>query len=851
MKKIFISLIAGTLMLTGCGEDSAVSQHGGVAVKVEVDSRVINGTESRSSLDDLLGSITPEQLKVKLEHESGKHVFSYDSFDDLPTTYEFPIGDYTVTASYGDIDIEGIDQPSFEGKTTINVRENRETPVSLTAKLANCILKVDYTDRFKEYMTSYYSQLNSSSGNTFNIPAGNDDNLFFKPGSTSVTVGYTKPDGKSGTVTINQFEAKAQHLYKVTFDIDNSSGLVSLNVTFNDKIIADQKPIDLSDDVDVIPVPYLIARGFDPHSTTPIDFIENLPFNDELDIQVVAMGGLQSVKLMTESEELCNEAFEGNKFPKEIDLIGTSEEDKALLRFYGLEVNGLWVNPDQMGIVDFSSILKSIRYKDGKQTKFTVVVTDRYGRESSPMTLTLNPIQLVLQLTSTNGTDYALGMYEDEAHVHVQYNGGIQFANQLRFVYFDKNGNEVSTKVNGIQQTPESNNPGNDKYRLCAFVKVPSGHEDVKIKAYCGTHASNEVTFSRVGSFMYFDELYDPVGLNTFATSAKVHLNIGAINRSSIEIYARKKGEGDGAWTKVESSDVPAGSTAPIITVTGLEPDTKYELEVRGYSNMPGSETTLFTTEKIFEIHTEAATQLPNGNMDIWYRDPGLTDYWWVDYPGANMSETVWGTMNQLTTSIGDGNATIPNHHGASLCSFSGTRNDAGRIGYNGDYCAIIETVGWGNNDAPGIGTDGAKNVTPGELYLTGSCNISTGNAEYEKFSFSSRPSGMKFWYKYRAKNSADYGAAEIEVFDANGKRIAYGIFNPRSTSSWTEYTIPLTYSADCAKAAYIQIKFKSSVNADCLISNKNNLDWPPRYDYKAGRYTGSGLYIDDIELVY
>ncbi|MDE6073081.1 MAG: hypothetical protein K2F80_00605, partial [Muribaculaceae bacterium] len=72
MKKIFISLIAGTMLLTGCGEDAQVSQQGGIAVDLSLDNSVINAVESRSSLDDLLGAITPDQLKFKLERQDGK-----------------------------------------------------------------------------------------------------------------------------------------------------------------------------------------------------------------------------------------------------------------------------------------------------------------------------------------------------------------------------------------------------------------------------------------------------------------------------------------------------------------------------------------------------------------------------------------------------------------------------------------------------------------------------------------------------------------------------------------------------------------------------------------------------------
>lgn len=858
-------MLAGTMLLTGCSEDSAVSQRGGIAVKVDIDSRVIDGSESRGSVGDLLGAITPDQLKVKLDHESGKHSFSYDSFDALPTTYEFPIGNYTVTAYYGDVETEGVDKPALEGTTTIEVRENRDTPVNLTAKLANCIVEVDYTDNFKEYMSNYYSQLNSSSGYTYNIPEKEDDGcLFFKPGSTSVTVNFVKPDGNSGQYTISQFDAKAQHLYKVTFDLDSRSGLLLLNITFNDKTIAEIEPIDLSKDIDVIPAPYLIARGFDPKQTAPIDFIESLPYNEELDIQVVAMGGLQSVTLATVSCALCNEPTNDQLFPKEIELIGASEADKALLRSYGLEVSGLWVNPDQMGIIDFGSVLKSIRYFKDEQTTFTVVATDRFGRKSDPMTLRLNPIELSLTLTSTNGTEFELGMYEEVAHVHVQYNGGLQFADQLRFEYADANGNWIPTTVTGIQQTPSSTNPGNDKYRLCAFVKVPSGHENVKIHAHCGEKVSNDVEFKRVGSFMYFNQFYDEAGLNTFATSAKVELNIGAIDRNSIEIYARKKGEGDDAWVKKTSTTVPAGSTAPIITVTGLEPDTEYEFEARGKSTMPDQTDVVLTTEKPVAVHTERALQIEGENNDKiarfedWEEIGAFSDKTaWVGqnyiarwFVGSQAKQT-WQTRNPLTTGQSNG-ATCFYTSLSSTVPVTGSGN-TGRA-------AEISVVGYGEGTtfiATSSGREGSPNRRASGMLFLGNYSANGEDPANEVIdegvAFGSRPAGLKFNYKFAPKNN-EYCRVYIAVENRDGAEpvvIAEKEFTTnQAVNDWTSKEISLEYKDSSLKATHIKVTFRASTATTPKVYTVRG-SVGGFNGYSDSKYIGNVLTVDDIELIY
>lgn len=857
-------------MLNGCGDDAVVQGHGGIAIKIGVDSHVINCVESRGSVEELLGGVSSDQLKIKLQHESGKHTFSYKSSDEFPTAYKFPIGKYAVTAACGDVEDEGIDKPAFEGKADIEVFTNDVTPVDLTASLANCIIQVDYSSGFKIYMKEFYSELNSSSGKTFRVPGMDEDGtMFFKPGSTSVTVHFVKPDGKSGTVTLPQFDAQPQHLYKVTFDIDAQFGVAELKITYNDKTISEVTPIDLSKDIDVIPAPYLVARGFDPTRKTPIDFIENVPYNEELDIQVIAMGGLQSVKLTTVSRALCVEKTDDLLFPKEIELIGTSEEEKSLLRHYGLDIYGLWNKPDQMGIVDFSDILKSIRYiNDTDITSFTVIATDLFGRESEPMTLYLNPIKLELSLTSTNGTEFQLGMNEEIAHVHVRYNGGLQFADQLRFEYTDANGNWVPTTVTEVQQTPPSSiSAGYDKFQLCAFVKVPGDHNNLKIHAHCGNKVSNDVEFKRVGSYMYFDQTYDPDRLNTFATRTKVHLNMGVIDRSSIEIYARKRGEGDDAWKLMESTPVAQASVAATVTVSGLEPNSMYELQARAKKTQAGEEGEVLVTNEVFEVLTEKSRQIEDeaeiSKFDTWSEVGAFhqkTNYWVTrvgqDYIAryfiGNGTNPIWKTRNELTTGQTSGDtpyytslsSTVPVSNG------SGHAAEISAVGYGE---ASTFTVVFGN-----IGGSIKRRIS-GIMFLGDyACDGEDPDTEVITYGipFDTRPSGLKFQYKFKSHNSESFRAfVSVEHREADGSVVVLSsneFVSNENVNDFTEYTIPLSYQDSPLKATHITVSFLASTNEyspsiSGILAQGDNTN----NGYSNSKRIGNVLTIDDVELIY
>lgn len=94
-------------------------------------------------------------------------------------------------------------------------------------------------------------------------------------------------------------------------------------------------------------------------------------------------------------------------------------------------------------------------------------------------------------------------------------------------------------------------------------------------------------------------------------------------------------------------------------------------------------------------------------------------------------------------------------------------------------------------------------------------------------YSFASRPSALKFWYKYSPRNSADYGYAEVLIKDADGNVIAEGKSNLNATGNYTQHTFALDYAAGSAKAATICVAFRSSNNPACQTISNDNLTNP------------------------
>lgn len=111
----------------------------------------------------------------------------------------------------------------------------------------------------------------------------------------------------------------------------------------------------------------------------------------------------------------------------------------------------------------------------------------------------------------------------------------------------------------------------------------------------------------------------------------------------------------------------------------------------------------------------------------------------------------------------------------------------------------------------------------------------------------------MEFWYKYRPKNSKDYGYAEIRILNSDGQDITEAkTFNLEKADTYQKVSMTFNYpKLSNGKAARIMVCFKSSGNQECLIINKDNLDCPSFGNTSDGRFTGSSLYIDDIKLNY
>lgn len=816
--------VAALLAVSACSDTfdpSGDSGDGGrMLLNVGVDRDVkapqkLSGRSAASRVATEADHIDAGDLTLKMtSHLSGK-VFTYKLADFDPTT-TFPIGRYTIDAYYGEEGKEDFAAPYYKGSTEVVLHENEATPVSLTATLANSMVSIVYGEDFKNYFPSYSVEIATSKGNSIIHAAGEERAAYVEPGVITIYADVTKPNGVKGKLKAAEFTAEARNHYVVTMGLGAESGGSAITVTFNSELVEETVEIDVSDQILLAPAPTLSAVGFTPGEE--ITIVEGTTTSGPLRVVATAIAGVASGQLTTQGASLITQGWPPVvNFPADAENLAKIEE-------FGIRPQGFRGTTTQMALVDFREGLSKLTYNasSDNRTTFTLTVTDKYNKVSEPMSFTV----VVQKLTLAVEKVYTPAVNEESMVVDMLFNNE-DLRDFVRFEVMDNNGAYQRVVHERLEHVPGSN-----KYKV--RLPIPRSANDVVFRAVVlGNNSLSlaPVTVVRTGVAIAYNEA------DVFATHATMRI-LG--NHASEYIrFAKWFISTDGTNYTQVSSDNLSGSDGGE-KISGLTPGTKYY--VKAEANGGQSEPVTFTTE--------ANIQLANGDMEQWSRTEGGTQYWWVSYPfAAGETNPVWNTLNQLTTSEGGTHTSPTNRDGCAYSAISGTIETTDKHG--GSYAALIRTVGWGGGNSAHwvawetkMGT--CENVTAGELYLGHYSN----GAQFGT-AFAVRPTSLSFWYKYAPKNASDQAFAKVVIRDAAKNVLATNEFTIGRTDAYTQKILDLTYPVPCAKAASIEVIFKSSIND---VNNQKNTDWltpPPSMNLSDGTYMGSQLYIDDVTLNY
>ena len=875
-------LLTAIILLCGCerNESDLTEGYGTLTLRLEADNNLIElGSSSQTkSLPDSLQTAntrssddTPNVEDFELYMYANGVVAEYwETFSQFDPTQQFSIGNYEVKAIYGAIDKEGFFSPYYEGTTNLQIKNRENTEAEITCKLSNVKVSITCTDAVKKYFKTFSMQLRSELNNPVEIGKDETRSVYLKPGLLVLNAQFEKQNGTSKNLELLRIEeTEGQQHYLINVDVNNGEvGSGTLQITYNTVQSEETKEIDLSDASLNIKEPVFTTQGFENGASMTL---REGAQPEAMKVTLNARAGIQTCELCISSPYLKSLGI-----PETIDLASQNEEQKAakqMLVDKGLRLIGLNDEIGNLALIDFTSLIMNLVCTEGAEetSTFLLKATDTGGRTqetevSFSMTMQGN------QFSFPAITDPVM-IGSTEATVNIRLltaEGSLSGQTDVENVIFEYQ-NEAGEWI--ATTTKWAGDDMDDKTLHYAKIQnLPPVHTLLSIRARYGskTSATNQLNYYIPDFTLTADEA------DIWARKATVKVTAG----NETELKAVLK------FMQLSYNGSPIAElneNTATYTWEGLNPGTSYPL------------TATCNGEKSAEysLTTEAAIQLPNSDFEQWQSGPydGKT----INMGGPWSKRGTWSYSKTYQTTILNvqepqdwctvNSKTMPENAPQKNTWYIVPSTQKGEL--NGSNCIKLQNVGWNytNSEIALTGREGTLIPGDGEgassfeelggfqaLYVPSSLNYSTGRlflGSYsydhsngtetynEGFNFSSRPSRMKFQYKYISKidETRDDGYVKI-VLKSNEDVLFENYVELGHTTNVLTKTIDFTYPTNCKKATTICVMFCSSKDGKDMVQSKetNSIS---HYDIGNSEYkgqccvTGSELYIDNIELIY
>ena len=854
---------ATVLLLVSCAneENQVDSGYGSINVKVSADYQVVPVTRSTTEITETTNPDVSE-FALKLVSADGSFSRAWDSLADFDPAEKIPVGTYTMSAYYGNLEEEGFDKPYYLGQSDVAVRYRENTPVEILCTLANVKVTVEYSDAFKKYFADYATTIHAAEGDYIKFEKEETRAAYVKPGKITIQTYLKKQNGIESTFEPAAIEnAQPRQHYRIKLDIaDNAAGEAQLSISFDETTETQPIAIDISDEVMVAPAPSFLPAGFEPG--TPLEVKENsYPDNRQANISLTAKAGLSACTLTTSSA-----CLESEGWPREIDLVNLSSENRALLSRLGLKLKGFTEMGSKMGFIDFAELFAHLHTLDGSDMHtFTLSAKDMYGKVSeSPITLSVKSIPITFALQ----TPEPVFVGSKSVTIPVEFDGA--YIDQVKFSYLNAEGAKVNS--NSTVVSSEGN-----LYQIKISIEATDKPVVVEGSYANGAKTSTISIPVKTPAFTITAEEYD-----IWARRATVKLTAeDSQYQEAVDRYAVLFANSTGQWETVAST-LSQGRRV----ITGLNPDTRYQL--RGSCNS-GQDNVNYSGD--LTLRTESAAAVPNGDFEEIAQTISVTDMnqggkysvWPVNYQNTCsftiQEPTGWASVNAKTCNLSAANQNswfvIPSTYNTTLTwdayrSFapSTVTPDLYRdlTAQSGSNAMVVRNVAWDANGTTPATSGGAFNTTyyntnvpgianrsAGKLFL-GSYSYSGGSETYtEGVSFASRPSALKGWYKYANDGNDPTETGVVTVTLLNGQKvIAIGTARLSAAADYTEFSVPVTYSVTNQKATTLRIMITSSNHASY---NQSEESAAIKTSVSNGQYEsasrGATLTIDNLTFTY
>lgn len=255
------------LLLAACQAEQWEGMEGGFQISLGEDVTV-----TTKSTPAELGKPVKEQFSLKIVKESTGSTL-YDGIfisDQIPAS----AGLYTVTATYGNNPLLGLDTPYYKGEEAgVEVTEGETRTVNLSCKVANALTSVTYEEpeKFDALFSSY--GLKVSVDNQF-VTINNNNaqkSAYYRAGTipTFQFVGTLKDNGQAVSMTLEDDKLKNADTFgtgkhcKLTLKVKPATSGVILTIA---KVEVENVTISETIPVEWLPKPKIEAEGFEGNS---------------------------------------------------------------------------------------------------------------------------------------------------------------------------------------------------------------------------------------------------------------------------------------------------------------------------------------------------------------------------------------------------------------------------------------------------------------------------------------------------------------------------------------------------------------------------------------------------------
>lgn len=363
---IFILLAVIGVIVSGCSKDNAsiTTGEGTLSIRLVADDSTQNVT---TRAEELLPEVSNFAISILKNNEVQ---YSWEKFNQYPDEVLFPIGQYTLEASYGQIHNEGFNMPYYAGTKDFSIEDDKETDVEVVCYLANVKVSATYTEAFKKYFSDYYIEANSNGNSAIKFVKDESRFCYFKPGKLTIILNVTKRDGgaQSTYQAIVLDNALPQHHYQFNFDVN--AGSSTINVSFTDKTEQVTSTIDVSDGTMRTDPPFFVLHGFT--SNEALDIKEGKTSDIPISVYLNARSGIDECILSTSSASLISQGW-----PADIDLANLTTDKLLLLQSFGLQMKGFETNKDKIATIDFTNVIPHLEYDNGTPSSFRLVAKDK------------------------------------------------------------------------------------------------------------------------------------------------------------------------------------------------------------------------------------------------------------------------------------------------------------------------------------------------------------------------------------------------------------------------------------------------------------------------------------------